>query len=554
MITEGINVNAKDGFDYTPLILASLCGHYEVVSLLLESGAICERDTFQGERCIHNAFNLQIRDLLIQYDYSKSTDRLQPLVAHMSSLLTMEQPNTKDCTFVYKGSEHVLHKFLLAARSPSFAEMLENALVPQVCIEIPDESFGDVPTESLAWVFRHLYLDDLSVDWARILSADRLVAKGADAICNGLEMSSMFGLFAESSDGEMIWCEPQKRDRNFLRERTREEAGRAAGELERWCEENVFKKVIELKPEEVEDFSMNYRNPTYADVLLRVDIYDKDEDDEDFEEGPDPEPIGSWLYPCHRAMLIRSEYFRTMFSSGFKEAQKADHLHIITVDCSPEVLEIVILYLYSEKTEVPLRWAVELLFTADSLFIPRLKAKAAAIIDTLGDSKSGKTYREPGVQVDEWKGINVYEVLRVGWFMKIDRLESFAARYFAYHLEDYVNEEDFADLVKESAARIKNREATDTIELIDDIRYYLDERFRMRFEESGLPVMEMATLQTGKEFIDNTLEVEGRDTTAEDPCNDQTETLRDAFGQQAIDFRDLLGALDSLLESLDLDA
>lgn len=30
---------------------ASLCGHFEVVRLLLESGALCERDTFQGERC-----------------------------------------------------------------------------------------------------------------------------------------------------------------------------------------------------------------------------------------------------------------------------------------------------------------------------------------------------------------------------------------------------------------------------------------------------------------------------------------------------------------------
>jgi hypothetical protein len=49
-ITEGVNVNARDPYDYTPLILASLCGHYEVAQLLLESGALCERDTFQGER------------------------------------------------------------------------------------------------------------------------------------------------------------------------------------------------------------------------------------------------------------------------------------------------------------------------------------------------------------------------------------------------------------------------------------------------------------------------------------------------------------------------
>ena len=34
----------------TPQGKASLCGHFEVTRLLLESGALCERDTFQGER------------------------------------------------------------------------------------------------------------------------------------------------------------------------------------------------------------------------------------------------------------------------------------------------------------------------------------------------------------------------------------------------------------------------------------------------------------------------------------------------------------------------
>ena len=34
------------------IVQASLCGHYEVVELLLESGALCERDTFQGERLL----------------------------------------------------------------------------------------------------------------------------------------------------------------------------------------------------------------------------------------------------------------------------------------------------------------------------------------------------------------------------------------------------------------------------------------------------------------------------------------------------------------------
>ena len=36
-----------------------------------------------------------------------------------------------------------------------------------------------------------------------------------------------------------------------------------------------------------------------------------------------------------------------------------------------------------------------------------------------------------------------------------------------------MTEEAFHDLVKESASRISSRQETDTIELIDDIRFYL---------------------------------------------------------------------------------
>jgi ankyrin repeat protein len=50
MINAGANLNARDAYDATPLILASLCGHYDLVVMLLEAGAMCERDTFQGER------------------------------------------------------------------------------------------------------------------------------------------------------------------------------------------------------------------------------------------------------------------------------------------------------------------------------------------------------------------------------------------------------------------------------------------------------------------------------------------------------------------------
>ena len=88
--------------------------------MLLENGALCERDTFQGERCLYNALNDRIRNLLLQYDYSKSTDPLQPLAAHITSLLFRDTPKTGDITIHTSDATFELHKFVLSARSPYF--------------------------------------------------------------------------------------------------------------------------------------------------------------------------------------------------------------------------------------------------------------------------------------------------------------------------------------------------------------------------------------------------------------------------------------------------
>jgi hypothetical protein len=60
------------------------------------------------------------------------------------------------------------------------------------------------------------------------------------------------------------------------------------------------------------------------------------------------------------------------------------------------------------------------------------------------------------------------DVIRAAWDLKVQRLEEFSARYLAFRLEHYIDEEDFEELIKESASRIQNRQATDTIELLDE--------------------------------------------------------------------------------------
>ena len=158
-----------------------------------------------------------------------------------------------------------------------------------------------------------------------------------------------------------------------------------------------------------------------------------------------------------------------MFSSSFKEAQEAPHLHIVPIDCSPQVLEVVLTYLYTEKADFPLDMAVDVLFAADHLFIEKLKQRAAVIISTLGNGTASIVESEnPRGGTDLEDTIDIYDVVRAGWDTRVHRLEEFGARYIAFRLERFIDEPEFAQLVKESAARIKGRQETDTVELIDE--------------------------------------------------------------------------------------
>ena len=64
-IATGINLNQMDEWDYSPLILASICGHENIVKLLLEKGCIVSRDTFEGSRAIYGALNDSKRSIIL---------------------------------------------------------------------------------------------------------------------------------------------------------------------------------------------------------------------------------------------------------------------------------------------------------------------------------------------------------------------------------------------------------------------------------------------------------------------------------------------------------
>ncbi|KAF1944227.1 hypothetical protein EJ02DRAFT_371963 [Clathrospora elynae] len=589
LISTGVNINARDKFDYTPLILASLCGHFEVIRLLLENGALCERDTFQGERCLYNALNDRIRNLLLSYDYAKASSPLQPLAAHVTSLLTRPTPKTTDITITAYGQEFQLHKFLLAARSPYFAKKL--AAAPNTASwKLP----SSIPAESLGVALQYLYFQEVSIRRALFGLSDEqelVVLSGIDKIGKQLEIERLFEDITEVSD------------RRLLRQRRAEELERGRDQLEHWFKENVLrhKRVVDIA--KVDSIQWDRENSIFADILLRADDEDDDDDTDPSSalstsstpavrntpgpllgipvgpvgsRSPSPSrqraPRKSTVFPAHRAMLLRSEYFLTMFSSQFKEAQDTPHLQIITIDCSPAVLETILTFMYTERADFGLDIAIDVLFAADQLFIEKLKQRAAIIISALGNGATSAVESDnPRGATDADEAVDIYEVIRAGWDTRVQRLEEFAARYIANRLEFYIDEPEFAALVQESANRVKARQETDTVELVDDIRYYLSERFRLRFEDSGLDELmdEKATIKAAEGDLvhamgdvaledytpqgENLVSVEQQIATGV-IRNLDGEEVGDEFAQDAMNYQILLGKIDTLLEKLNLDA
>lgn len=568
---------------------ASLCGHFELVRLLLESGALAERDTFQGERCIYNALNDRIRNLLLQYDYSKSTDPLQPWAAHITSLLSREVPKTSDIAINATTDTFQLHKFLLSARTPYFRKKLADA--PEtVSWKLP----SSVPSDSFQVVMRYLYLGDLPRElvgaWSTV--SEEEVLTGIDKISKQLEVTQLWEAILGGND------------RRLARQRHQDEVSRAAGQVGDFFREKILGHKMLVDPKKVQDVKWRHDNSIFADCLLRADQPGAEKVEEDKTEQQEGIPIGpglgskpqsqngnrkhpkSVLYPVHKAMLIRSPYFETMFSSPFAEAQESEHLHVVKVDCLPEVLEIILEFLYTEKVDCPLELGLDVLYAADMLFLDKLKTRAAIAISTLGSGNNNvlvdRTRNEHEALGDvEIEPINVYDVIHAAWELKVQRLEEFAARYIAYRLEDYIDDQEFAELIQESAARIKKREETDTIELLDDIRYYLSERFRLRFEDAGLEEMldDEGELNAGVAEAIADINLNGGDelkqkderpvdqaVAAESDANGHGdavsgvvrtldgELVDDEFSQDAINYQILLQKIDGMLEKLRLDA
>ncbi|KAI8149563.1 BTB/POZ protein [Fennellomyces sp. T-0311] len=459
----GAPINMVDAWQCNPLYYACLCGHYEVVKFLLESGAQCDPNTFTGERCLYGALNDKIRRLLRSYKFSTAINENQPYLQFLTNLY--ENNPYDDLTFMIRRSaendedggveEFTVQRFVMATRSTYFREQLLGRWHDEKQVKLSSKLVD--PTAFRA-VLKYLYTGQL-------LDITNEALRNMIFVCKHLEMPDL----QEQCEAMLEADSSGEEQKNANRAQDAKAMARIRGDYEVFlqtilgCAYLVTKNndgaYITGEPWLEDESKIVPPEAAFADVGIVVE---------------------DALFLCHRATLCRSEYFNIMFHGAFSEAdtdlstiyygQKTVQLPLIEVhDILPESFQYILEYLYTDRCTIPLELAYEVLLASDMMMLERLKSITAITLTST---------EEPIM--------DIYELIRTAIRMNVDRLEQWCIKYMADHLDDFISRPEFQDLIRESAHSIAGRQETDSIPLIDDLRYFLGKKYFI-FEEELNP-------------------------------------------------------------------
>jgi ankyrin repeat and BTB/POZ domain-containing protein 1 len=326
--------------------------------------------------------------MLLKFDVSKAVDPTQPFASFLMSLLNpVDMPSTTDITFRLEPSDNqksafALHRFILAARSDDFRKNLETRWKGKNTVRFASL----VHPRSIETVIKYLYSGEAVDPGKEYRDNLQLVSETLHLPSELMELVYSTGLPPTAA----------------IRDLKRTEMNRVQTDFERFVHDEIIwrQRTVETHLLQKTREEMSSENPVWADCLLYVEREDT-----------------TTLFYAHLAILTRSEYFLTMFTSPFSESrtlfESQETLPLLQLSIDADVAPIILSYLYTDRAEIPRDVALEVLYAADFLLLPRLKSLAAIALENDIDP------------LNKFSKEDMYEILRAAWSTSTQRLEYF---------------------------------------------------------------------------------------------------------------------------------
>ena len=448
----GADPSSFDEWQCQPLFYASLCGHVEMLRLLLRSGARVERNTFDGERCLYAALNDACRTVLLKEGFGKGNVRaddawLDVLENSYDNEEDVRFAPWREATFELEATSLHAHTSLLAARVPYLATRFLSQLAERQPVTLSRARF---PPELLSSLLRWAYTGRFACAVAQAEAAARLLAQCglpelADAVraeaascppdtvqlavepARGVAkrelQSSLLSLLDAATDSEC--SDTESADGRDSEEEEEEEEG--AREKERLDAAARRGRRRSLPPAQLEALRV-------GSVRVRVG--------------------GRKTFHVPPALLApRSEYWAALFArwSGGQQTPPVE-----MGDVSVRAFRCMLRWAVTDELDatLPPSTLLELLSLSDRLLIEPLMARVALALVPAA-SRPGAAV--PLLSLADRSG------------PAAARLAAAAASQVALQLEALARDEGLRRCVAESAASVRDRQAADSIPVLDEI-------------------------------------------------------------------------------------
>ncbi|XP_046653588.1 ankyrin repeat and BTB/POZ domain-containing protein 1-like isoform X1 [Daphnia pulicaria] len=433
-----VDLNVRDRWDSTPLYYACLCGHVELAEYLLDHGALCEAQTFDGERILYGALTNEIRNKLRNYKVLSSRVVVRDEYEEFLRKL-LDLGELSDFSFNIQGESIAIHRFILAARSPYFWEAFKGKWSSKRTVKLQNKL---VDLTAFKSIIQYLYSGRLNTLLDEVDECMRLAMQcRLPSLKDRLEEARKRSIaFAETKPGTKIKVLTLE-SKEFLEEVQRDLSQLAKQAMP--SELNVNHSFTEIPSPLL----------NLVDVCFVVDDHQ---------------------FLCHKAAFVgRSEYFRALFRDHFRETSRTgvcdkaikqkegmegrSEIDLMTLrDVTPEVFAQVVSYVYSNCVQLSAETVYELLNIGELYLMPGLKKLCANFLISAIDSES------------------VISLIKVSRTFNLPRIEVFCNEFIAKNVEEIVDSEHFHQLIIDDAYEVKGRQEMDSIAIIDDVRYHID--------------------------------------------------------------------------------